>query len=400
MNLTAESTLQLHELEIHKDNKNYIIEDLITHEFYEMSEVCIDGIRLINDGLSLVEVERLLIDKYPNENINLLDFGQQLLELELVDMIDGTKVSIENTRNYEELGLRWIPAKLGKFFFNRFTRFIYPLLLLSNIILFITNTSLFPGYKDIFVFNTMMFNILLYAGISVILLLVHESGHILAIRSFNLPTRLQIGSRLFFVVLETDLTQAWKLSSKERILLFLAGVYFDSVLLFIALFLKTIIPFSYVIVDGILGLIVFDIVIRIIYQCCIYMKTDLYYVIENSTGNYNLMESGKELIKSISRRVRVSVENRVIVLYSFLYFIGLVMTFTVFIIYYIPQLVYIMKKVLPGFSESISSLQFWDAAIFSAQLLLFIVLLLYSWAKKYKEKKSYSTIYPGEENSI
>lgn len=165
--------------------------------------------------------------------------------------------------------------------------------------LFISHTDLFPRYQDLFVFDTMMFNILLYAGISMVLIFIHESGHILAIRSFNLPTQLQIGNRLFFVVLETDLTQAWSLSSKDRNLLFLAGIYFDSALLFIVLILKMANPLSSGMMDGIIGLITFDIVIRIIYQCCIYMKTDLYYVFENSTGNYNLMESGIEFIKGL-----------------------------------------------------------------------------------------------------
>ena len=84
MQLTADSILCLHELVIRKDNKNYIIEDLVTHEFYEMPVVCIDAIALINNGLSLVEIEHLLIEKYLDEEINLLDFGQQLLDLDLV----------------------------------------------------------------------------------------------------------------------------------------------------------------------------------------------------------------------------------------------------------------------------------------------------------------------------
>ncbi|MEH7237852.1 hypothetical protein [Bacillus sp. JJ1562] len=400
MQLTIESILSLHELEIRKDNKQYIIEDLVTHEFYEMPVVCIDAIELINNGLSLGEIEHLLVKKYPNEEVDLIDFGQQLLDLDLVEMVDGNKVSVEKAGTHEELGLKWISPKIGQIFFNRFTRFFYPLLLLVNIIFFISHTDLFPRYQDLFVFDTMMFNILLYAGLSIVLIFIHESGHILAIRSFDLPTRLQIGNRLFFVVFETDLTQAWRLSSKDRNLLFLAGIYFDSVILFLALIIKMTNPFTVGTMDGILGLITFDIVIRIIYQCCIYMKTDLYYVFENSTGNYNLMESGIEFIKGLVAKKQSELKNRVIVFYSFFFLIGILLTFSMFGFYYIPQLVYMMKNVLPGFTESVSTLQFWDAVVFCTQFLIMFLLLFFSLTKKYGNRKNYRTIYSGGENNI
>ncbi len=400
MQLTADSIICLHELLIRKDKKNYLIEDLVTHEFYEMPVVCIDAIELINDGLSLGEIEHLLIEKYPDEEIDLLDFGQQLLDLDLVETVDGAKVSLEKTRNHEELGLKWISPKLGKIFFNRFTRFFYPLLLLVNLFLFVKDTDLFPRYQDLFVFDTMMFNILLYAGISIVLIFFHECGHILAIRSFNLPTRLQIGNRLFFVVFETDLTQGWKLSSKDRNLLFLAGMYFDSFILFIALILKMSYASSHGIINGIFSLIIFDIVIRIIYQCCIYMKTDLYYVFENSTGNYNLMESGIEYLTALLNRKRKAAKNKIIVFYSFFFLIGILLTFSMFGYYYLPQFVYIMINVLPGFTESVSSLKFWDALVFCAQMSIFLLLLSYSLFKKFESKREYRTIYSGEENNI
>lgn len=400
MQLTNESILCLHKLEIRKDNKHYIIEDLVTHEFYEMPVVCIDAIELINEGLSLGEIEHLLIEKYPNEEVDLLDFGQQLLDLDLVEMVDGTKVSVEKTSNSEKFGLQWISPNLGKFFFNKFTRFFYPILLVVNLVLLISNFNLFPRYKDLFVFDTMMFNILLYAGISIILILLHESGHILAIRSFDLPTKLQIGNRLFFVVFETDLTQGWKLSHKDRNLLFLAGIYFDSFILLVALLLKLTQPFSSEIINGVIGLITFDIVIRIIYQCCIYMKTDLYYVFENSTGHYNLMESGIEFIKGKFGKSKDNTKSKIIISYTIFYIIGIILTFSMFGFYYLPQLVYMLMKVLPGFTGSVTSLQFWDAVVFCMQLLILILLLSYSLSKSYGKRKGYRTIYSGEENNI
>lgn len=63
----------------------------------------------------------------------------------------------------------------------------------------------------------MVLNILIYLSISLVLIFIHEFGHILAIRAHDLPAKLSIGNRLLFIVFETDLTQAWKLDQKREI---------------------------------------------------------------------------------------------------------------------------------------------------------------------------------------
>ena len=52
-------------IEIRKDKKHYIVEDQTSGEFYEMPEVCIDAINLINQGEQLGEIERELKEKLP-----------------------------------------------------------------------------------------------------------------------------------------------------------------------------------------------------------------------------------------------------------------------------------------------------------------------------------------------
>ncbi|MFL6559120.1 MAG: hypothetical protein ACJ8MO_23750, partial [Bacillus sp. (in: firmicutes)] len=79
MNLTLHSRLLLVPVNIRKDKKHYIVEDIALGEFYEMPRVCIDAIHLINNGGSIEEIERVLKDKYPNDEVDMLDFAEQLL---------------------------------------------------------------------------------------------------------------------------------------------------------------------------------------------------------------------------------------------------------------------------------------------------------------------------------
>lgn len=394
MSLYLYTRLSMVPIEIRKDKMNYIIEDKTSGEFYEMPEVCIDAINLINKGMSLGEIEGLLKDKYPKEKVDLLDFANQLLELDLIDEIDGVKVEKQQNQK-EKLGFQWISPKLGKFFFNRITNPLYFVLFVVNIILFIIHPSLFPHHMDIFVFDTMVFNVILWLLFTFFLVLIHEFGHVLAMRVHDLPTKVEVGHRLFFVVLETDMSSGWKLAPKERNVLYLAGLCFDNVILFTALIFQLMFPSGSSISIGIMNLAVFDIVLRIIYQCCIYVKTDLYYVFENVSGCYNLMENAQQKIRQrltflkpkSSNEVVFSGERKTVFLFSIFYFLGIAISIALYFIYYIPEVIHAGTQLLPGLGQPPTSLAFWDAALFSFQVSIFIMLLLYSWRKKYQTNR-------------
>lgn len=390
MSLTHTSCLSLVPIEIRKDKKNYIVEDKHSGEFYEMPEVCIDAINLINTGVQLGEIERQLKKKYPEEDVDLLEFAEQLRELQLIAEIDGEKV--ENTSSkMERLGFLWISPKMGKFFFNKFAYLVYSSLFAVNVILLVTHPSLFPHYKDMFIFDFMVLNIPTWMVLSILLVLIHEFGHVLAMRRNNLTTKLGIGHRLFLVVFETDMSSVWKLPSKDRNVLYLAGMCFDTVILSFSLIIQLFFATDSGIFLSIMHVIVLDTFIRMVYQCCVYMKTDLYYVIENVSGCYNLMESAQQTIRkwlpfqkhSINDGVIFERERKTVFLYSIFYFIGLFLTITLYVIFYIPQLLFSFKKVFPGFEQSPTSLAFWDATLFSLQIIIVFLLLLYSWRKKY-----------------
>ncbi|MDQ1004844.1 putative peptide zinc metalloprotease protein [Neobacillus niacini] len=390
MNITLHSRIKLVPIKIRKDKKHYIVEDKLSSEFYEMPEVCIDAINLINQSERLEEIERVLKEKFKEEEVNLLDFAEQLLELDLIDSIDDMKVEKQQNQK-DKMGFLWISPKVGKFFFNKFTLPLYGAIFILNIVIFIMNPSLFPHREDIFVFDIMVGNVFLWLSFAFLFVLFHELGHILALRAQNLPTKLEVSHRMFFIVLTTDMSSVWKLTSKERNILFLGGLSFDSILLFVSLILQLLFPNGHWVLIGLMHLAVFDVVLRMLFQCCIYMKTDLYFVFENVSGCYNLMENAKQtfrqkflLFKSkSSEEVVFSGESKIVFIYSLFYFLGVILTVVLYFMYYIPEVIYAAKKLLPGFQQPPTSLLFWDALVFSLQVSIFIFLLLYSWRKKY-----------------
>ncbi|MBT2644594.1 hypothetical protein J7I80_20470 [Bacillus sp. ISL-41] len=391
MNITYETRVILKKLVIQKDMKNYIVEDILNSEFYEMPEVCIFAIELIDQGKPLDEVEKELLVKYSDEDIDIdiLDFVSQLLELNLVSELNGEKI-LSGLGEQNKNGFSWLPQSLGRFFFNTISSKLYVLLLVASIGLIMFKPDLFPRYSDLFMFDLMFQNIIALLLISFFLVILHEFGHVLAVRSEGLPAKIEVGNRLFFVVLETDMSQVWKLPAEKRNKLYLAGMNFDLAVLFLALAAQIFVSDS-TITMGLLKLVVLDTFIRLIYQTAVFMKTDLYYVIENLTGCYNLMENGRNFLARWLPFLRVpetetfAGEEKFVRRYAGFYLAGVLLTFIIAAYYYIPQMIFAVSEImLPGFLEPINSIRFWDSVVFLLQIVLVLGLLLYSWRKKYR----------------
>jgi putative peptide zinc metalloprotease protein len=388
--ITYRTQLTLHPLSFRKEKTNFIVENTCTGEFYEMPTICVDAIKMIQSEVGLKEIEEKLSRQYTEDDINLIDFIHQLIELEIVSEVNGSALS-RNLEVKSEFGFHWIPATLGKFLFNGYTTIMYLCMFIASLLIFVFNPGLIPHYKDIFVFDLMIQNVLVVILITIVLVIVHEMGHVLAIRAENLDTRLEIGHRLFFAVLETDLTQAWKLPPSKRNRLFFAGMYIDILVMFISLILTLLLQ-SNSLFAGVLGIVIFNTLIRLIYQLCVFMKTDFYYIIENITGCYNLMENGRNyiskwlpFIRTDDSTVSFPGEEKTVRKYAFFYLSGVAVTIAITAYYYIPQLIFAVDQImLPGFAEPINSLRFWDSVVFLLQILLVTSLLLYSWTKKYR----------------
>jgi putative peptide zinc metalloprotease protein len=389
MELTYTSEISLLPLKVRKDNRYYIVEAEDTGDFYEMPEVCITAIELLNKAKPLREIEKSLNDQYPNEDIDIIGFINQLLELDLVKEIDGIPIQ-RSYVDHSNFSFTWIPQTLGQFFFNSISSKLYFLLLIASTGLILFNPNLFPRYSDLFAFDLMFQNIVALLVFSFLLVILHEFGHVLAVRSEGLPAKIEVGHRLFFVVLETDMSQVWKLPAEKRNKLYLAGMNFDIVVLFLALSAQ-LFASENALTMGVLKLVVLNTFIRLIYQAAVFMKTDLYYVIENKTGCYNLMENGRNFLArwlpflSVPETETFAGEEKFVRRYAGFYLSGILLTLLITAYYYIPQLIFAVNEImLPGFLEPITSIRFWDSVVFLLQIVLVSGLLIYSWTKKYR----------------
>jgi putative peptide zinc metalloprotease protein len=383
-----EEQISLVDLEVKKEKENFIVENLNTGDFYEMNEVCIKAIHLMQDSIAFEEIEMVLKEMYPHEEVDINGFVNQLLEFGLI------QYSGQDDKEYtthKKSFINKIPIHIGKIAFNKISLSIYSFLFVITLFNLLFNNKTHPQYTDFFIFEMMTFNLLAWLIVSLIIILIHEFGHILAARSYGLPIELGIGSRLLFVVFETDLKYIWRLKKNERNVIYLAGIFFDNIVLFLSIIGQFIFvenSFMFLLCK----LITVQTLINIIYQFGIFMKTDLYYFLENLTGYYNLQEMAINQLKTFFvNRVNKDIKKGQAIwqlIYGFVYLIGSVSVLSVVLFLSVPQMFYAFVSSIHKVVNSPNTLSFWDGAIFITQSVLMISLLIFSWYKKLKTIKS------------
>lgn len=378
------SKVLLTKLGIHRQKKNIIVEDVLAKEFYEMTPASVDAIEAIQSGMSIGEIEANLKRKYPDEEIDMKQFVSDLVESGLVIEIDGQTIEAERMEVEEEGERKEFRAFhfVGKFLFQTPFLFVYVAALIFSIWILITRPEYGPKPISMLIVNSMTVNVLVWAGTSLFLLALHEFHHFLAARAFKVPSKYDIGHRFYFLVLETQMTDVWKLEPGKRIIIYLAGLMNDVTMLALSMALRIMFPEMNYMLYSILDLATFYLVIMIAFQACAFMKTDLYYVVETISGHLNLHERAMQWLKSLIRfRPNQEREPRFVKFFGTFYCGGVLLIAWFFVEIGYPQFKTFIQHSTQFLSLKITNIYFWDGVLFIVLNGLILLFLFYSWAR-------------------
>jgi putative peptide zinc metalloprotease protein len=221
-------------------------------------------------------------------------------------------------------------------FFGPLPLAFYLTTIAAALLVALTHPSLIPGRSSM-VFSshrTIKLIGLFLIGYGTIFL--HEFAHLLAAKAQGVDSRIGISNRLWILVAETDMTGLWAVPKRQRYLPVLAGPLLDSfsaALLFL-LYAQSKRGFALAPpVEQLLRAMIFMYLFRLLWQCCLFVRTDFYYVITNFFGCKNLMRDTRVFIRNLLARAIGSKkltdqthiplrERRVIRMYSILWVFG------------------------------------------------------------------------------
>jgi putative peptide zinc metalloprotease protein len=253
-----------------------------------------------------------------------------------------------------------------------------------------TNDLYFPDYR------ALSWLILLLASYAT--LFIHEMAHLVAARALGVSSRLGISHRLWYLVAETDLTGLWSVPKEKRYLPMLAGVIVDAVsgsLLLLLVYAdqahgQLFSPFAI----RLMRAMAFTYLMRIAWQCLLYIRTDFYYVIAAFFNCKSLMRDTETYlrnrlsrfipkIRKVNQSSIPAAERRVIAAYSFLWVGGRIAAVVLLCIVTIPLAIRYIRSLGEAFRIGFSAnpSNFLDALLLAVYFLVPTIAGFILWAR-------------------
>ncbi|WP_367258557.1 PqqD family protein [Rossellomorea marisflavi] len=370
-------------LSIQENGEEYVVGSIYTNEYIEVPEEAVLIIQKLDGNLTLEEVSQWLKEEH-NIDLDVLDFVNDLRELNFLETIDGI-VLIEPKKKI--LRNNKLTLLISNLFFNKASNLIYIIIFLSTIYLILFYEGLFPSYKDILVFNQIGLSIFTIVLLTWTLTIIHEVGHFLAAYKIDIPVKFNLSIRMYWLVAEADISGLWSVPRNKRYVPFLAGMAFDSLVLFISVILKIAVP----LLENIASLLVLLITIRFISHFMVFLRTDVYYVIMNSLNVRSLHTTSIEYIRNKFRFNKLpemkSNERNYIRVYSFVYLAGAFLSLCMLAFYSVPSMILMIRKTIDQLASLTTFANFLDGCLAMIVIIVNISLWLFGAKQKLKTYK-------------
>ncbi|MFG2006330.1 hypothetical protein ACGFNU_45010 [Spirillospora sp. NPDC048911] len=179
---------------------------------------------------------------------------------------------------------------LVRVLFGRTAWVVYAACALFNVGVLVGVPSMRPDpAEDAFVFDDIGRSILFLYPFTLAVMAVHEVWHWLAARAAGVPARFGVDRRMVFMVFETDLSHLWAVPRGRRFGPLLAGMAFDSVVLACLLAVRLAAGSDLPpVARSLAAAWSFVLVSQLLWQCMLFLRTDLYAVFITAAGCRNL----------------------------------------------------------------------------------------------------------------
>jgi hypothetical protein len=283
--LTGSSTVRLHALRLRRDGDDWYVGRPETGDFIVLPDIGVRVIGHVGNGLSIGQArDRLRAET--GRDVDVLDFVAGLRELGMVAAVDGHPIpGAEPIRPT----LAWLRPEHVRWALHPALSLAVLGALLSTLVGMLATGQL-PSGRDLVWSDRASFVLAGNAGLAWMIIFLHELGHLVTARAAGVPGRMSLGTRLQFLVAQTDVSGIWVEPRRTRIIVYLAGITVNLVIAAIGVWLKLVIPPG-TIHTGLAAMVVVALVL-IPPQLLVFMRTDLYFLIQDLARCRNLYADG------------------------------------------------------------------------------------------------------------
>jgi hypothetical protein len=240
------------------------------------------------------------------------------------------------------------------------------------------NADLRPTYHNIFFSDYyMVIQVGLFLA-AIPLLFLHESFHALAGRRLGVRSRLRIGRRLYFIVLETSLDGLVAVPRRRRYLPIVAGLLADVLGIAACTIGADLTRHADGTLSGLgrfLLAVAFAALLRVVWQFFLYLRTDVYVLVSTVLGCVDLHGAALQMVRNRVRRLFGKsetdesalhpVDRKVARWYSWLVVVGYTASLTTFVLAGAPVLYRFATGVIGRLTgDGVPTAQLLDSIVF------------------------------------
>lgn len=336
----------------------------------------------LQSGATVDEVGDWYLRTY-GEPADIEDLVATLLDLEFVRDPASDGPNTAGPADAAPKPVRW--TGLGKALFAPPAWALYALVVAAAVSLLVRTPELRPTPSKTFFSTSLVLVQLTLFAVDVVGITVHEGFHVLAGRRLGLPSRLSIGRRLYFIVAQTTLTGLMGVPRGKRILPFCAGLVADS--LFFSALVGTaeadrVLHGTLTVLGRAAIAIAYVTLLRMAWQCMVFMETDLYHVLTTALRCPDLHRLSRtylrnRLWRSLRRPERLADESgwtphdlKTARRYAPFMVVGSAVLIAYALCGAFPVLIGFLTRAYQGMTTGqVSSPHFWDSMVAGATLL-------------------------------
>jgi putative peptide zinc metalloprotease protein len=296
--ITGDSRIRLYPLQMRPDHESWYVGRVETGEFVALPGIAVEALRLLGDELTTDEVAARLRQAH-SRDIDVKDFVENLLELGYVAAVDEQPIigpePIKPT-------WPWLRPRHARWALSPVTAVLALAVPLLAVGALFWRPELVPGYRDLLWSRHTSLIIVGNAAIAWSIIFLHELAHLVTARAAGVPGRITFRTQLQFLAVVTDVTGIWAAPRRVRMTVYLSGMVVELFLSGTALLASLALgPDSSA--GEVLRAVALLALLFVPTQFLLFMRTDLYFVLQDLARCSNLYVDGSAYVRYQGRRL-------------------------------------------------------------------------------------------------
>lgn len=295
--IDGSSRFTLIPLTIQPEGEVFLVGNQQLGTFYQFPAEGVALLRQLQEGRSPADIRCLMSSDGIGEEIDLDDFLGTLIEIGFARPGDEALAAVASSAPVRTLGFS-VSRATAERFFSRGAVALYGLVVAVGLVCAVRFPVARLHADAFFIEDNLAATLILLLVLSSAATGLHELGHMLAAAREGVASRLGIGTRLWNLVFEADLSGIFALPRARRYLPLLAGMLVDLLVVSVVTILITALSLvdAPVFAVALLQALVLQIAVTVAWQFNLFLRTDVYYLLSNWSGHPNLDGAARDYI--------------------------------------------------------------------------------------------------------